>query len=191
MARSLGADVSCCAAFETFVRLAEYKDCLKFHQQIFVSTSAQILRRCSIATAMYNTAIRQLNICQTTLGMLAIRNGLAVAPTYDSEECVLQSKESVCAAAACWPNSASHLVILQVRDSFFLHLVQLRRPYFSSILLFFRLRCGLLTWIHRSYKRGDNGVTSRHWKCGNPLGPPSTPLRQLSRSQSRAFRLFH
>ena len=41
---------------------------------------------------MYNTAIRQLNICQTTLGMLAIRNGLAVAPTYDSEECVLQSR---------------------------------------------------------------------------------------------------
>ena len=60
-------------------------------------------------------------------------------------------KESVCAAAACWPNSASHLVILQVRDSFFLHLVQLRRrPYFLSILLFFRLRCGLSTWIHRA-----------------------------------------
>ena len=39
---------------------------------------------------MYNTAIRHLNICQTTLGRLAIRNGLAVALTYDSEECVLQ-----------------------------------------------------------------------------------------------------
>ena len=41
---------------------------------------------------MHNIAIRQLNICQTTLGMLAIRSGLAVALTYDSEECVLQPR---------------------------------------------------------------------------------------------------